>query len=101
MNYLKVKWNHAFPDEPVLLYSEIDGGRWETRKVEIFPDGTMGFAEKRRNSGKTELGEVPLPELLEIASDPQFEPIVILQPEFEVVWLSATSSPPASDSSLS
>jgi hypothetical protein len=34
MSYLKVKWNRSFPDEPMLLYSELDRERWEVRKVE-------------------------------------------------------------------
>src|SRR3984957_10771973 len=36
MSYLKVKWNPSFPDEPMLLYSELDRERWEVRKVEFF-----------------------------------------------------------------
>jgi hypothetical protein len=35
MSYLKVKWNRSFPDEPMLLYSELDRERWEVRKVEF------------------------------------------------------------------
>jgi hypothetical protein len=46
MTYFKCKWNHAYRDEPVLLYSELDEERWETRKVEIFRDGKMGFASR-------------------------------------------------------
>ena len=44
MIYLKVKWNHSFSDEPVLLYSELDRERWEVRKVEVFPGGRMAYA---------------------------------------------------------
>lgn len=39
MKYLFVRWIHNFPDEPVLLYSELDKSRFETRKIEVFPDG--------------------------------------------------------------
>ena len=98
MNYIKVKWNHSFPDEPVWLYSELDGERWEVRKVEVFPDGRMGYADRLRSSGNTGLGEAPLPDVAEIAADPQFEPVTIAQPEFEAIWLSATSPPPTRDS---
>jgi hypothetical protein len=35
MSYLKVKWNRSFPDEPMLLYSELDRERWAVRKVEF------------------------------------------------------------------
>ena len=44
MRYIKVKWIHSYPDEPVLLYSEIDDSGWEVRKVEVFPDGAYGYA---------------------------------------------------------
>ena len=94
MDYIKVKWNHSFPDEPVWLYSEIDNERWEVRKVEVFSDGRMGFANKNRSSDTTELGEEPLPELADIAADPQFEPLGITQSEFDAVWLSATGGSP-------
>lgn len=90
MNYYKIKWNHSFPDEPIWLYSEIDDARWEVRKVEIFADGKIGFADQTRNSGNTRLGEEPLPEMANIAADPQFEPMQIPASEFEVVWQSST-----------
>ncbi len=48
MKYIKVKWLHSHPDEPVLLYSELDKDRWETRKVEVFADGRIGFAKRRK-----------------------------------------------------
>jgi len=89
MNYLKVKWTHTSPDEPVWLYSEVDDKRWEVRKVEIFADGRMCFADRQRSSGTTGLGQEPLPELADISADPEFEPSVISGQEFEVVWQSA------------
>jgi hypothetical protein len=86
MMYLKVKWHHSFSDEPVLLYSELDGEGWELRKVEVFPDGRMGYAGPGTAVGGTKLSKEPLPPLEQIAADPQFEPIAITGPEFNVVW---------------
>lgn len=86
MNYICVNWKHSCPDEPVWLYSEMDPNRWETRKVEIFPDGKYGYASATGSSGGTRLDEVPIPPLAEIANDPQFEPAEITQEEFEKVW---------------
>jgi len=43
MEYLKVSWLHH-EDEPVYLYSEIDPQRFESRKIEIYPDGSFGIA---------------------------------------------------------
>jgi hypothetical protein len=38
MHYIKVFWKHQHRDEPVELYSELDDGRWEVRKVEVSRD---------------------------------------------------------------
>jgi hypothetical protein len=86
MRYIRVKWIHTLPDEPTLLYSEVDDGGWERRKVEIYPDGTAGYAGPGESFGSTLLGEVPFPPLDEIAADPQFEPCEISRGEFEQVW---------------
>ena len=94
MEYIRVKWLHLHQDEPVLLYSELDKNRWETRKVEVFADGRVGFASatEATPSTKTKLSLEPLPTLEEIASDPQFQPAVITKDEFEVVWSNRESS---------
>ncbi len=86
MSYIKVKWGHDRDDDPILLYSELDDGLWEMRKVEIFRDGTIWFASREASRGDTGLSIEPLPPLSEIASDPQFEPFVISRDEFEEVW---------------
>jgi hypothetical protein len=89
--HLKVKWIHSFTDEPLLLYSELDSERWELRKVEVFPDGRMGFAGPGVEVGGTRLGEVPFPSSAQIATDPQFEPVAISRAEFDVIWAEATA----------
>ena len=89
MKYVLVKWNHDFADEPVLLYSEIDDARWEVRKVEIYRDGRSGYASAAESAGSTRLGEVPVPSLADIATDPQFVPLEITAEEFERVWRAA------------
>ena len=89
MGYIKVKWVHSFSDEPVLLYSELDSERWETRKVEVFADGRMNYADRTTSSGDTKLSIEPLPTLDQIDADPQFEPEEITKTEFETVWKKA------------
>jgi hypothetical protein len=91
--YLKVQWKHQFEDEPVLLYSELDSERWEKRKVEVFKDGRLVPAACGLRSGKTRLGEEPLPGMAEIAADPQFVPVEITAQEFEEVWRQANRQP--------
>jgi hypothetical protein len=94
MKYVKVSWRHSHPDEPTLLYSDLDDARWETRKVEIFRNGKTGYASHTASGGPTRLGIVPTPPISIIASDPQFEPTEITREEFEEVWLQATQGHP-------
>lgn len=89
MKWLKVIWHHAFPNEPLELYSEIDDDRWEVRKVEVFANSLYGFADKTRSTGETRLSETKLPSLEEIAIDPQFQPVEISASDFEKVWITA------------
>ncbi|MDC8012507.1 DUF6881 domain-containing protein [Tahibacter soli] len=91
MNYLKVRWVHQRQSDPVLLLSELDDDRYELRKVEVFPDGRMGFSGLVRSSGGTVLGEKPVPVATEIAADPQF---IVEQSDslaFEDAWRAALS----------
>ena len=75
----------------MLIYSELDHERWELRKVEIFPDGRMLYADPEVEFEETGLGQMPLPSLEEIAADPEFEPEVISKVEFEKIWAMATA----------
>jgi hypothetical protein len=86
VKYLRVGWKHQNPDDPVMLYSELNAERWEVRKVEVFRNGRCGYASPEESSGGTELGKVPVPALTEIVKDPQFEPSEISREEFEAVW---------------
>ena len=90
MDYLKVSWKQNARHIPILLYSELDDERWEVRKVEVFPDGSLGYADRSTSLGTTGLGLIPIPTLLEIASMPEFEPVAITKDEFEAMWLRAT-----------
>jgi hypothetical protein len=84
--YIKVRWIHADPDDPVWLYSELDSERWEIRKIEIFPDDTWTYAEQNESCGEIDLAECPTPPLSEIAEDPQFDPCEITKEDFEELW---------------
>jgi hypothetical protein len=92
MRYIHVKWIHSFPNDPVELYSEIDEAGYETRKVEVFPDCSIGFADSTQHMLSTELGEKPIPSLEQLALDPQFLPAPISKEEFEKIWAKRYSS---------
>ena len=89
--YLKVTWHHDFPDEPSVLYSEIDAG-YEIRKVDVYRDGTHDFADGSRSIVTTRLGEIPVPTAEEINEDPEFSAVAISAEDFDLVWQRATQS---------
>jgi hypothetical protein len=93
MNYIRVQWLHARSDEPVWMISELDADRWETRKIEIFADGSKGYARQGEEAGGTVLGQLPVPALHEIAADPQFLPEEITKKEFEAIWEARQTNP--------
>ena len=72
--------------EPIWLISELDANRWEMRKVEVFPDGAKGYASRGEEVRGTSLGQLAVPPLQEIASDPQFLAEEITKEEFEAIW---------------
>jgi hypothetical protein len=86
MIYLRVHWSHSFPDEPVWFFYELDDQRWTVRTVEVYRDGRRGYAKEGMSVGGTELSEVPISSMEEIAADSQFEPSIITSDEFEKEW---------------
>ncbi len=86
MKYIKVRWIHNDSNEPVWLFSELDNASWEIRKIEIFADGSCGFAGQGSEAGGSSLGRAPLPPIREIAADSQFVPVEIEAEEFEQMW---------------
>ncbi|MGY5954927.1 DUF6881 domain-containing protein [Kosakonia sp. AX9b] len=86
MTYIKVFWLHENDQYPIEIYSELDGSRYEVKKVEIFRDHKVGYATENYSYGKTMLGECPLPSLAEINSDPQFKAKDISEKEFITIW---------------
>jgi len=85
-SYIRVRWQHGHADEPVDLWSELDAARLETRKLEIFRDGRIGYASADEEYGGTRLGEGAVPSIGDIASDTQFEPQEVSKAEFENLW---------------
>jgi hypothetical protein len=94
MHYIRVRWLHQDVDSPVWLISELDDDRWEVRKVEIYRDGSKGYATRNSEHNNARLGLVPVPPLDVIAADPEFLPEEITGDEFEAIWSARISSNP-------
>jgi hypothetical protein len=87
MKYIRLKWNHTNPDEPVWLFSELDDKGKEVRKIECFRNGFCDVATEELSSGTARLMTLPLPDLSLLAKrDPEFTPVEITKDEFEQVW---------------
>ena len=87
MKYIRLKWNHTNPDEPVWIFSELDPDGKEVRKIECFRNGFCDVATAAGSSGSAALMTLPLPDLSVLARDPEFTPQEISQAEFEEVWM--------------
>lgn len=83
--FMRVEWHHNFDDEPVVLWSEIVDGV-ETRKVEVYRDGRLDYADASSSTGSTRLSEVLMPSAAEIASSPEFSPQEVSSKEFDDIW---------------
>ena len=72
MKYVLAEWEHSLEDEPCLIYSELDGSRWETRRVEFYRNGiTFSYGGERGNEGA--LRQQPFPEDLRDPHTPEGE----------------------------
>jgi hypothetical protein len=88
MKYIRLKWNHTNPDEPVWIFSELDSNGKEVRKIECFRNGFCDVANASVSSGTAALMTLPLPDLKQLARrDPEFTPVEITREEFEEVWV--------------
>ena len=86
MRYILVKWENESVGDPDLIYIEINSYFWEQRKVEIFRDGRIGYADENEEVGSSMLAIEPWDDLDKIAHEPEFEIKEISREEFEIVW---------------
>jgi len=89
MKYYKIQWIHLFNDEPITIYSEVDKDMYETRKIEIYKDGKIGYAYEKIEFQGAGLSETPFPPLQELNGKDEHEELItseITAGEFEDIW---------------
>ncbi|MVA56882.1 DUF6881 domain-containing protein [Agrobacterium vitis] len=86
MNYVKSKWHHENPQDPVEILMELDDRNMEVRKIHLYIDGHAEFADANTERPDTWLSYEPVPAIDEINSDPQFQAVMITKDEFEKKW---------------
>ncbi|MDO8177026.1 MAG: hypothetical protein Q7T62_02165 [Undibacterium sp.] len=92
MTYIDVRWIHENEFDPIRLVSELGSDSFETRKLEFFRNGSIGYAGEFGASHGVELGTVPVPSLEEINRDAEFKGIEISNADFEEMWSRAAVS---------
>ncbi len=95
--YLKVRWHHDRPEDPIVLYHEIAEGGREVRRVELFEDGRLRHAQDVEPSAPTSLSLEPLPSVEEIRAQPEFAAVEIGAAAFDAVWKRAVAAARAGD----
>jgi hypothetical protein len=86
MQYSRLQWNHSSPSEPREILSEYDEDGWEHRKIEVFPDGSVGYAGGSESCGGSKLSLIPRPPDEDVVAEPEFRVIDLTQEEFELAW---------------
>lgn len=87
--YLRVVWSHSYTEEPIELYSEVDDEGYETRKVQVFRDGRLEWANSEVETELTGLSEHPIGSIEEINSHSDLSASIITKQEFEAIWRQA------------
>jgi hypothetical protein len=88
--YIRCEWFHDFEDEPCCIYSELDDERYETRKIEVFKDGTTTRASTEDlKFDPMALADRPAPSLEEVSTYTEFHMEEIGAAEFEDLWKSS------------
>ena len=86
MNYVDAQWLHSNADYPTRSVSELGPDRFETRKIEFWADGRIGYASKEDASRNTVLGDAPVPTIQEINSRSEFSAKEFDAQSFQQLW---------------
>ncbi len=94
MEYMKVILVSESVNVPMMYFLEVDSERWERRKIEIFQDGSSGYAsdEFEVNGVFRSEGKIPTFEEMEQSVSVKLFPIKISRDEFEIVWEKVTKN---------
>lgn len=83
--YLACRWAHSNAEDPVLILSELDGARYEVRKVHEFADDRLERTD-RITDATTSLSWLTTPSEAEIDAQEDFEVRPLTADEFEDYW---------------
>jgi len=91
MKYVRIKYRNNSAPLPNVVFSELDDGLWEKRKVALFTDGSSAIAGEGVLAGETFLGLAPFPPIDDLAREPELDVRIVEKRSFEEVWNEAMS----------
>src|SRR5262245_42194787 len=91
MRYSKLIWRRRSNTEPAEILSEHDSAGWETRKIEYFSDGSIGFASRTESVGGSRLSEIKRPADDEV-NGAEMSVVEFTASEFESAWKQAQNA---------
>lgn len=86
MRYFRVEWSSQSDADPMIIFTEVDADRWEQRKIEIYKNGSQGFADLQEECNGSMLGEEAWPDFALLHKEPEFSVLEITKQEFEKMW---------------
>lgn len=87
MKYLKVSWIHNNEDYPIDFYFELDDDFNELKKIEIYKNGLVGYADKENEINGTIVSEEKIPSSDEISKQKEFILVEITKEEFYKIYI--------------
>ena len=93
MSYVLIEQDLEEEDEPTLIYSQLDDGRREIRRVEFYPNG-LSFAYGGERGHEEALSPEPFPEDLRTQNRPgEVSAHAITAQVFQAIWNQAQELP--------
>jgi len=90
--YFQVRWHHEDPDDPVRIYEELSGERYELRKIEEFADGRLIRSDRINPDFATALSWEPVTAEEEIAAQDEFTVEPLTAEAFNSAWARASDA---------
>jgi len=87
VKYLKVSWIHNNEDYPIDFYFELDDDFNELKKIEIYKNGLVGYADKENEINGTIVSEEKIPSSDEISKQKEFILVEITKEEFYKIYI--------------
>ena len=98
--YILSDWRNDSPDDPSIMFVQIDSERYPERIIDVFRDGRAETTVCQSESGEALVDITETPTLQEINDQDEFTACYVGASVFEGVWQEATSTRRLSPTSI-